>query len=406
MRIALLSYEYPPETGFGGIGTYAWTQARALVKLGHDVRVVAGSLEPGVFESEHDGVRVTRVNDPDPFEGAADALTADGMGWAPNRLRAAASAYRAMRELLEKESYDMVEYPECGADGMMVSTLLPVRCGVRFHSPGQLIMETYGASQHDQEVTAFLEQIAVDQAQVRISSSHFLAAEVVNHMNVPTPVHVVANGIDLDLVDRPPTVDVIDRFGLPARGAVTIMFSSRLERRKGVHLLGDVCSEILTLYPHVHFVIAGADVDGQLAGTIQPRLDSLGVGHRLHALGRVDLEEVRALLEYVDIHLLPTLWDNAPHATLEAMATGTAVVASDVGGLPEMIEHGSTGMLALTGEADSFIQALRRLIEDEDLRERIGTGARRRVETQFTDVGVAQQTVDIWRRAIATGGPG
>ena len=61
MRIALLSYEYPPDTGFGGIGTYSYYHARALAKLGHEVHVIAGSVTNGVYHSEHDGVKVIRI---------------------------------------------------------------------------------------------------------------------------------------------------------------------------------------------------------------------------------------------------------------------------------------------------------------------------------------------------------
>lgn len=406
MKIALLSYEYPPDTGFGGIGTYTWSQARALVRLGHDVRVVAGSLEPGLFESEHDGVRVTRVNDTDLLMGAIGGLDGEDLPWSANRVRTATGVYRALQHLLERESYDMVEYSECGADAMIAATMLPFRRCVRFHSPARLIMESYGAAPRDQEIAGFLEQIAINRADLRIASSRFLAAEVVARMDVPPPVHVVPSGIDLDLVDRSEGIDVADRFGLPARGAVTILFSSRLERRKGIHLLPDVCEQVLARYPHVHFVFAGDDSEGAFVHAIRPRADAIGAADRVHAVGRVTLAEVRALLRHADIHLLPTLWDNAPYACIEAMASGTAVVASDFGGLPELIEHGASGLLARTGDAASFVTAIVRLVEDVDLRERLGAGARRRIESHFTDVGVAQQTVDLWRRAIASGMPG
>jgi glycosyltransferase involved in cell wall biosynthesis len=402
MKIALLSYEYPPDTGFGGIGTYTWCQARALVRLGHEVRVVAGSLEPGMFESEHDGVQVTRVNDPDPLEGAIDAFVAQGLGWAPNRLRAATSAYRALQRLLEHESYDMVEYTECGADAMIAATMLPIRRCVRFHSPARLIMESYGASEQDREITAFLEQIAINRAGLRIASSRFLAAEVVARMDVPPPVHVVPSGIDLDLVDRSEGIDVVERFGLP-RDAITILFTSRLERRKGIYLLPAICAQILGRFPQVHFVFAGEDTEGAFTTAIQPAADAVGAAHRVRALGRVSLTEVRALLRHADVHLLPTLWDNAPYACIEAMASATAVVSSDFGGLPELVEHGRSGLLARTGDAASFVTAIECLVEDRELRERLGAGARARIEEHFTDVGVAQQTVDLWRRAIASG---
>jgi glycosyltransferase involved in cell wall biosynthesis len=404
MKIALVSYEFPPDTGFGGIGTYAWYQARALARLGHEVRVIAGSLEQGLFHSEQDGVQVTRVFDAGPLHGAVVGLNAEGLGWGPNRLLTAYGAYRAMRELLEHESYDMVEFPECGGDGMMISTMLPVRTCVRFHSPARLIMRTYGADDRDYELTGFLEQVAINQADVRLASSSFLASEVITRLDVPPPVHVVPNGIDLGLFDRDEGIDVVERFGLPAKGdAVTILFTSRLERRKGVHLLPQITLEILRKYPQAHFAIAGADNDGVLADTIKPQLEAHGLGDRLHYFGQLPLPEVRALVKHVDIHLLPTLWDNAPYACIEAMASGRAVLTSDCGGLPELIGNRQNGLLAQSDDAGSFVAALEELIEDRTLRERLGDAARRTVEERYTDVAVARLTVDVWRQAINAG---
>jgi glycosyltransferase involved in cell wall biosynthesis len=287
---------------------------------------------------------------------------------------------------------------------MMISTMLPVRTCVRFHSPARLIMRTYGADDRDYELTGFLEQVAINRAHVRLASSSFLAAEVVTRLDVPPPVHVVPNGIDLGLFDRDEGIDVVERFGLPAKGdAVTILFTSRLERRKGVHLLPQITLEILQKYPQAHFAIAGADNDGVLADTIRPQLEARGLGDRLHYFGQLPLPEVRALVKHVDIHLLPTLWDNAPYACIEAMASGRAVLSSDCGGLPELIGHGENGLLAQSDDAASFVAALEELIEDRALRERLGDAARRTVEERYTDVAVARLTVDVWRRAITSG---
>lgn len=401
MKVVLLSYELPPDTGFGGIGTYTWYQARALARLGHDVRVVAGALEPGITHGEtDDGVRVTRVLDPGPLAGAVRGLAEDGLPWASNRLRTAAGAHRALRDLLERETADVVEYPECGADGLLVSTLSQVPTCVRLHSPARLIMESYGADGRDVEVTSFLEKVSIDQADVRTAPSSFLAAEAVARMGVAPPVHVIPNGIDLDLFDRSEGVDVSERYGLPASGAVTILFSSRLERRKGAHLLPEICAEILGRYPHVHVVLAGADDGGAVAGSILARLGDEGMYERVHPLGRVGLADVRALLAYADVYLLPTMWDNAPYSCIEAMAAGRAVLASDCGGMHELVAHERSGLLARTGDVGSFVEGLARLVEDPALRERLGSAARRRVEAEFTDVAVARQTVELWRRIL------
>lgn len=402
MRIALLSYEYPPDTGFGGIGTYTWYQARALVRLGHDVRVVAGALTPGVTHSTHDGVEVTRCLDDEPFTGAVEGLLAEGLTWAPYRLRTAVSAFRALRDLLEVEDYDIVEAPECGADGLFVSTMLPVRTCIRFHSPARLIMEGYGRDPGDVEVTSFLEQVAVAEADVRTTPSAFVADEVVARMGVAPPVHVVPNGIDLDVFDADEGIDVAERFGLPgaASDAVTVLVSSRLERRKGAHLLPELASQLLRRHPRAHLVVAGLDRGGWMEDHIAPAVEADGNGDRLHHLGHRSQPEVRALVKHADVSLLMSTWDNAPYSALEVMAAGRPLVASDVGGLPEMVDHERTGLLARPGDAGAHVEAVSRLIEDADLREALGAAARRTVEDRYTDTVMAERTVERWRATI------
>lgn len=403
MKIGLLSYEYPPDTGFGGIGTYTWYQARALVQLGHQVEVIAGSLEPGVFRSEHEGVQVTRILDPGPYRSAIAGLRDGGQPWAANRLQTAAGAYRALAEVIEQTNLDVVEYPDCGGDGILVSTLQAVPTAVRFHSPAKLIMSSYGAEPDDIEVTSFFEQVAIDQADMRISPSAFLAAEVAQHLGVPPPVHVIRNGIDLDLFDREEGINVVDRFGLPAGDAVTILFSSRLERRKGVHLLPEICAGILARHRRAHVVIAGDDPTGATERTIRPAVDAVGAGDRLHHLGRLALDEVRALVKHVDIQIQPTLWENAPYACIEAMAAGRAVIASDSTGMPELIHHRENGLLARTDDASSFVDCLDQLIEDPLLRERLGAAARRTVEKDHDARATAEASVEVWRHGCSSG---
>lgn len=410
MRVALVSYEYPPDTGFGGVGTYTWYQARALVRQGHDVRVVAGSLVPGVFHSEHDGVRVTRILDETRLEGVTRSLHSTGAGWAAVRVRNSIGAFLALRDLLEHETYDIVEFAECGADGMIASTVLPLRISVRLHSPARLIMNSYGVSVPNKEwdrdlvTTTFSEQVTINRADVRISPSRFLASEVEEHLGVSPPVHIVRNGLDLELFDRDPGADVASRFGLPPRGAAVIVaFTGRLEERKGLGLLPGVCDRVLQAHPQVHIVLAGADDGGVFASSIRPRCERSGNAHRLHHLGAVSLADVRGLVKHADIHLHPSTWDNAPYSCIEAMAAGSAVVTSDVGGMPEMIDHRRSGLVVRAGDESSFVEALSELIEDAPLRARLGEAARRTVEERHTDETMARDSVAVWERCIAGG---
>jgi hypothetical protein len=83
------------------------------------------------------------------------------------------------------------------------------------------------------------------------------------------------------------------------------------------------------------------------------------------------------------------------------MTAGRAIVSSDCGGMPELIEHERTGLLARNGDPDSFVQALRRMIEDDGLRARCGAAARAEVEKRLTDTAIAGRSVEVYRACLA-----
>lgn len=396
MRIAILSYEYPPETGFGGIGTYAYYQARALAKLGHDVHVFAGAVKPGIFHGEHDGVRVTRIKREGWVNGLLDSVRSKRAWWFQNRVMGAAGAYEVLQKEHARKPFDFVESPECGADSVIASTLLDVPVAVRFHSPARLIMNIYDTPRIDRELTALIEQLGIDQASVLTSCSQFLADEVTAKMHERDPIHVISNGIDVAQFDRDDGIDVFARFGLP-RGKKLIFFANRMEERKGIHIVREMVRQCLQQYSDVAFVFAGRDLFGYMEKQILPWVKDHQLQSRFFYLGQIDLPAVRAVLKQTSIFLIPSLWENCPYSCLEAMTAGRAIVSSDCGGMPELIDDRRTGLLAKNGDPASFVAALRVMIEDDRLRERCGAAARAEVEARLTDVATAKRSVEIYQ---------
>ena len=144
LKIALLSFEYPPETGFGGIGTYTWYQARALVKLGHNVHVLAGATEPTQLRTEeHDGVRVYRFRSNGLLMRNLYELEKRQLYWTKNRIENALSMYHSFKTLNRENRYDLIEMPECGAEGFLINNLIRTKTLIKLHSPARLIMPFY-----------------------------------------------------------------------------------------------------------------------------------------------------------------------------------------------------------------------------------------------------------------------
>ncbi|HEY0834121.1 MAG TPA: glycosyltransferase family 4 protein [Azospirillum sp.] len=394
MRIALLSYEYPPETGFGGIGTYTYHHARALAELGHDVHVFAGTTAPTELHSRRDGdVTVWRGGDGRPPELVTRALDRLRLHWSRNRLETACAMASAFRAVARRHPFDVIEMPECGAEGMLLNHLVRTPTVVRFHSPARLIMRFYDTPRLDRWLCPKLEGIGIAGASVFTSCSRFLADEVRRTLTRRT-VKTIPNGIDLALFDRERTADARGRLGLPA-GRTVILFSGRMERRKGIHLCPQVIGGILERHA-VTVLFSGRDLFNTVRDELEPDLRRRTLKGDFRYLGALDQSEVRACLFAADILFMPSQWEACPYAALEAMAAGLPIVGADAGGLPDLVVHGETGLLCGAGDTDGYLRNLERLIGDPSLRQRFGAAARWRVEAEFRHTDVARRAVAVY----------
>jgi glycosyltransferase involved in cell wall biosynthesis len=398
VKIGLLSFEYPPETGFGGIGTYTWYQARALARLGHEVHVLGGSRnETSLYTREHDGVLVHRFRPGGFLMSAFGKLDRWKCYWTKQRLENAWGMYEAMKMLARRHKFDVLEMPECGAEGALINSRLDIPTVVKFHSPSKLIMPFYDVPEADIRWCSRVEQKGILDATTLMSCSAYLADEVRTKMAVTQPIQVVANGIDLKLFDEDVEIDVAKKYGIPTDKPV-IFFAGRMERRKGIHLCGPIVEAILRKHD-VAFVFAGQDLFGYMEKTLLPSVKNQNLRGSVHYIGKLDLPELRACVRSADIFMLPSLWENCPYSCLEAMAAGRAIVSSDQGGMPELIQHGENGLLARCDDSASFVEQIEKLIEDSELRRRLGAAARRTVELRYTDDHIAGVTQGIYQAA-------
>jgi glycogen(starch) synthase len=189
VKIALLSFEYPSETGFGGIGTYTWYHARGLTALGHEVHVLAGARQPTALRSiAEDGVSVHRFWADGWLMRAFAGLGRIKMSWTRQRLQNAWSMFQGIKALHRQHHFDVLEMPECGAEGALITRFLDVPSVVRLHSPARLIMPTYDVRPADITWCAAIEQCALNTAATIMSCSRFLADEARNTLHVRRPI--------------------------------------------------------------------------------------------------------------------------------------------------------------------------------------------------------------------------
>jgi glycosyltransferase involved in cell wall biosynthesis len=148
----------------------------------------------------------------------------------------------------------------------------------------------------------------------------------------------------------------------------TLAFAGRLGPQKSL----DVALAAVAELPDVTLVVAG---DGPDRVALERRARELGVDGRARFLGSVPRDGVLRLFRAADASVLSSSWENLPHTVLEALAVGSPVIATSVGGVPEVVRDGENGLLVPARDPQALAEAIRRFFADEDLRARLEAAA-------------------------------
>jgi len=189
----------------------------------------------------------------------------------------------------------------------------------------------------------------------------------------------IYNGIDTERFSpREPSPELAQSLGLPA-GAAIVGVVGNLHPWKGQDLLLRAVARIRKDRPDVWVVLAG---DGSARDDLRRLAEELGVlGQTVFAGIRQDVPELLALM---DVFVLPSQHESLPNAVLEAMACAKPVVATRVGGLPEIVDEGETGFLVPPGGDAAMANRILRVLNDRDLAGRMAVAARGKVLGAFT----------------------
>jgi glycosyltransferase involved in cell wall biosynthesis len=202
----------------------------------------------------------------------------------------------------------------------------------------------------------------------------------------PRRIDVVYNGVDLPANGTQPRND-------PPLVAEIARLCDVKGQRELIRALREV--------PHARLVLAGRDLEqgGQFQADLEREADRAGVRDRVEFAGHRD--DVPRLLDDVDVVALPSWTEGLPMIVLEAMAHGRAVVATAVGGTPEAVVDGETGVLVPPRDPAALAAALQRLLAEPELRERLGGAGRRRVEERFSAAEMERRVLEIYDAVTA-----
>jgi glycosyltransferase involved in cell wall biosynthesis len=377
--------------------------------LGHRVTVITArpsADQPAV--ADEDGVRVYRVDRwVEPC--AARRLPLVGQHLRSLRHLAYSRTVCALVDrLAARERIDVAEYAEINAEGVFAALRgNRVPAVVRCHTPHVLLRRT--APPHDYPFDSSLieraEAALVRRANAVTAPSADLARQVEREMRLrPGVVRVVPNAIDVQ--EFSPSANDGDR---PIDGPVTILHVGRYTRHKGIFVLAEALARLAaqdrdgTPPGRVPWrvVFAGSDRPVASGGSNRARLESFfaaqGLSRRVALRGFVAQNDLVALYHAADLCVVPSiLYESFSYTCLQAMACGRPVVATTMGGIPEVVIDGETGLLVPPGDPVALAAALQRLIGDARLRCRLGRAGRERAVQLYAHRTVATQNLAVY----------
>jgi glycosyltransferase involved in cell wall biosynthesis len=213
----------------------------------------------------------------------------------------------------------------------------------------------------------------------------------------PRAIHVIYNGIEPRYFDdeTASAAGVRARLGIP-EDAPVIGTIARLSAEKGHRELLHIAHGVLQRKPEARFLIVGT---GPLADELETQAAKLGIKDRVLFTGA--RRDVTTLNHLIDVFLLPSREEALPLAMLEAMAAARPIVASNVGGVPEVVVDGDTGMLFGPDDRQRFTDAVVNLIERPELARQYGERGRKRVAARFGVDRMVGETVRYYRSILA-----
>lgn len=398
-KVALFTNEYPPHV-YGGAGVHVEYLSRELARLASvEVRCFGNQdvAEPNLRVRGYPAWEEARTGTDPRFGGALDAF------------------HRSLAMAKDTLDADVVHchtwYTQMG--GFLARQLWDVPFVLTTHSLEPLrpwkveqLGNAYGMS-------AWIERTAIESADAIIAVSQETRADVLRHFDVPDErVRVIHNGIDLDQYRPDPRIDALVRHGIDPERPYAL-FVGRITRQKGIiHLV----NAIPAIDPRLQVVLCAGAPDTQEIGeemaarVAEVSADRAGVTWIHEMLPRA---EAIQLYSHAAVFCCPSVYEPFGIINLEAMACETAVVASAVGGIPEVVVPEETGLLVpletRTGTFDpvdpprfsaDLATAINRVGLDPVLAARLGAAGRRRVEAHFSWGAIARQTLDLYSSVI------
>lgn len=396
MMIALLTDEYPPARIPGGIGTYTHSLARLLSSNGHDVHVFC----------QNDGIPKAPngefVHEVTSFDLPARPLRylywrCVAPLWEPLQRRARWGLTVA-RHIIKTEralgsAFDVVEVPEAGGyAGFMRAGGVRSAILIRMHS-GTAMLRRYSGRTPDRttRLLSKLERWSLRSGDLVSAPSRAIIHETATELGIRRRTPCLLCPSPLPAQSMPPPSE------WTRPNSKLILAVGRLCHLKGSDLVLRAITRLRRDFPDLRLVMAGrrAELGDALSHLFATAVRSGACAHT----GELDSRGVMRLMSKAGIVVVASRFENLPYVVLEALQCGCLVVASDAGGIPEVLTHQHTGLLFKSGSVNDLVEKIRWALQHPDEARAIGRAGRTWISSKYSDEQVLNSVVGAYRLA-------
>lgn len=238
-------------------------------------------------------------------------------------------------------------------------------------------------------------QYSINKAEVVVAVSETSAEALRTICGVTQPI--VVQG---PLVPDPMSQDWgVNTVGQSANGSLRLTAMARLFPTKGISYLLDALAEVKKIHPNTHLKVYG---EGPLRDELLSQASRLGLDGEAILMGAfTSREELARIMTETDVFVMPSLLEGQPVALVEAMSYGRPIIATTVGGIPELIQDSENGLLCAPGDSKCLVSKIKKLVEDPLFRMELGRSARRSYESgPFQPAAVSNRFVSIYDQAL------
>ena len=401
LNICIVAREYPPETLWGGIGTFTYNLAQGLKNIGHQVDVLAFTFGEEISVDDN-GVTIHRIQSPKiPF---SKKTYWDVVNWAlsPFAFFYSHKISKKLDELHVNRKYDVIDFPEHIGEGFHTILKQKYPSLVRLYTPLSLIGElglNKSTNSFDYFLFGLMEKSSINRGTIINSPSKSLATLVADKFRIKKNIDLIYNPIDTDRFSPKLSPKKSDD------KSIKVLFIGRLTDRKGVHILARAIPEILKINNSIKFTIIGNDAEGvegfnTMKDFMMDVFEKNSVLENVNVMDAVPYDDLPDIYNSADISVVPSLYDNSPYTCLEAMSCGLPVISTSSGGMPEYIDNDINGKIIPPADVNSLVEAVLWFANDDSRIFEYGNRAREKSVREFKREAVAEKITKLYLEAI------